>query len=1144
MNNHSQIFQTESKSRWTGFKWAGRLLLFFLVLAALLAVIGTSNVWNPDVPLEQRAMKKFLTGSVPLYRESKLGKQYRGIRRFIEDRWLKGQGNGQKNTVLHFSKSPYFSDTLGIRAAFYVAWDAQSYFSLQRNISKLNLVLPEWFFLDDKADTLRVNIDPKALDLIQKADVAVMPMLTNNINQIWRGDVVHRIITNPAKRERLISDLIKNLKVNHFAGVNLDFEELIEKRNEVLTGFLKELYERLHQNNLLITQDVSPFNEDYDYVNLAKYNDYLFLMAYDEHSADTKPGPISSQRWIEAAVDLVAKKVPSNKIVLGMAAYGYDWGQGKSKVENVTYQEALTTARESDAEVVFDGDTYNVSFEYYDSHDSLRTVYFTDAATNFNTLRFATEYGLAGCALWRLGSEDSRIWDFYNKPMTKAALANFDFAEFNKVESNNDVDYIGEGEVLDILATPTDGHITPEIDSTEMLISGEKYDKLPSNYVVKKWGKTSQKKLVLTFDDGPDPLYTRQILDTLAKYHVPATFFLVGLEAENNIPLVKRIYNEGHEIGNHTFTHPNMAEVSARRAGIEMDLTRLLIECITGHSTIMFRAPFNADSEPGKKEELVPVALSRQRNYITVGESIDPEDWQRGEVPNFTADTIFNRVLNIYNAHLKDEDSASIILLHDAGGDRSQTVKATSMIIRYFQSKGYTFTTVADLLHKKKDDLMPAVPKESGYYLLQFNAFIFSIGYYCSHLFETLFIFFMVIGFVRLTIMVYLLLKRRKQVKNISLSPLSKLDAPLVSIIVPAYNEEVNVVSSLENLLKCDYPNFDIVFVDDGSKDSTFEKAQYVFKDHPGLKLYSKPNGGKASALNYGIMKTDAAFVVCIDADTKLKPDAVSLLMRHFFIEGGDKVGAVAGNVKVGNEVNFITRWQSIEYTTSQNFDRKSFAAINAITVVPGAIGAFRKEAIESAGGFTTDTLAEDCDLTIRILKQGYVITDEPKAIAMTEAPETVKQFMKQRFRWSFGVMQTFWKHRDTLFNNNYKSLGWFAMPDMLLFKYIIPLFSPLADVFMLIGLFTDTREKIGMYYLLFVLVDGCIAAVAFLLEKEKLWKLVWLIPQRLVYRWLMLIVLFRSLRRAIKGELQHWGVLKRTGNVKDISTTEEAQPA
>jgi len=244
-------------------------------------------------------------------------------------------------------------------------------------------------------------------------------------------------------------------------------------------------------------------------------------------------------------------------------------------------------------------------------------------------------------------------------------------------------------------------------------------------------------------------------------------------------------------------------------------------------------------------------------------------------------------------------------------------------------------------------------------------------------------------------------------------------------------------------------------------------------------------------------------------------------------------VGAVAGNVKVGNQVNVLTRWQSIEYISSQNFDRKAFAYLNSITVVPGAIGAFRKKAIEEAGGFTTDTLAEDCDLTVRILRCGYTIANANDAIAMTEAPETLKMFFKQRFRWSFGVMQTFWKNRDALFNWKYKWLGWVALPNILIFQYIIPFVIPLADFFMIVGLLTGNASKIGGYYLVFMLVDVAVSILAFIFEKENLAKLFWLIPQRLIWRWLMWVVLFRAVRRAFKGELQHWGVLKRTGNVK-----------
>ncbi|MDE3235070.1 MAG: glycosyltransferase [Bacteroidota bacterium] len=1140
MVNQSQIFQTQSETRWQRFKWSFRIIIFLSVIALTVLFITLKTLWEPDIPLGERAMKKVLTGAIPPYRQSNLAREYRGFRKAIDNRWAKGLGCGQMSNTLNLSTSPLFSDSLGIRAAFYVAWDPQSFTSLEKNISKINLVFPEWFLLDPTADTLYTTIDKKALQFMQKAGVKIMPILSNNYQSVFRGDVTHRILHNKAKKERLINDIVRLLTQYNFAGINIDWEELTETSNEPFTQFQKELYEKLHAQNLLVTQDVMPFNEDYDYKALTHYNDYLVLMAYDEHHDESKPGPICSQKWIEAAVDNMAKDVPPEKIILGMASYGYDWQLHAKKAETITYQEALVNARESDAVVDFDNDTYNLHYQYYDSNDSLHEVHFTDAATNFNTLRFATEYNLAGTALWRLGSEDSRVWDFYNKPMTKRALRHdFNFEDFNSVEAGFEPDYIGEGEILDIVSTPKPGRIRAEIDDQAWLISEEYYDTLPSTYVIRKWGKTDKKKVVLTFDDGPDPKYTPQILDTLAAYHVPAAFFLVGIQAENNIPLVKRILREGHEIGNHTFTHPNMAEVSTKRALLEMDATRLLIECITGRSTIMFRAPFNADSEPGKNEELIPVALSRTKNYITVGESIDPEDWQKGEIPGFNADTIFDRVVSIYNKRMRESTdtndiNGSIILLHDAGGDRRETVKATGRIIRFFQSKGYEFTTVANLLGKKPDDVMPPVPKGSGYALLQFNYVLAEIGSVSGHFIYALFLVFLTLSAIRIFVLGFLAIKQKRKEKLLNTAEdVLTANHPLVSIIVPAYNEEVNAVSSMQNLLKCDYPSFEIIFVDDGSKDKTYDNIFEAFKNEPKVKVFTKPNGGKASALNYGIMQSKADYVVCIDADTKLAPDAVRMLMMNFRDE---QVGAVAGVVKVGNEVNMLTKWQSIEYTTSQNFDRKGFAYANAITVVPGAIGAFRKEALEKAGGFTTDTLAEDCDITIRILRAGYIVANEPKAYAYTEVPESLKQFFKQRFRWSFGVMQTFWKHKDTLFVSAYKNLGWVAMPDILLFKYVIPFFSPLGDLLMIFGLLTENRGKIFLYYLVFLLVDSLIAGLAFLFEKEKPWKLVWLIPQRLIYRWLMIAVLFKAFRRALKGELQHWGVLKRTGNVKDVA--------
>ncbi|MEP6727093.1 MAG: polysaccharide deacetylase family protein [Bacteroidota bacterium] len=1151
--NAYQVFQTANPTRWQRFKWGGRILLFIFLLGIIVLIISLWKDRKPEIPQLNESLKKILQPDQPFAEKNKLTKDYHGFRQFITAKYDRKRNfyqpakyqslsdlNPFLSPLIDVKGRPFSDFPCGIRAAFYVTWNTQSFYSLKNNISKINLVIPEWLFIDPKADTVKSLIDTRGLAVMKQSGVKIMPILSNNFNKVFRGDVVKRILNNAAKKERLINDVIKILTDNNFYGINVDFEELDQATDEPLVAFQKELYEKLHQKGFVVTQDVIPFNDDYNFPELAKYNDYIFLMAYDQFNDGTAPGPISSQKWIEAAVDQAAKNIPSQKIILCMAAYGYDWihGTDRDTVSVVSFQQALTTARESEGKIDFDNDSYNLFYNYYDDEDIVHHVYFTDAATNFNTLRFATESNLSGVAIWRLGTEDSRLWHFYNKDMTREALQQFDFNEFAKVDPISEPDYIGYGEILDIAGLPKTGRITPQVDTAEMLISEENYDSLPSSYIIRKYGQPKGKQVVLTFDDGPDPKYTPQILDILGQEHVPGTFFLVGINAENNIPLVKRIYNEGYEIGNHTFTHPNIATVSTKRANIEMESTRLLIEAITGHSTILFRAPFNADYEPGAIEELIPVALARKKNYLDIGESIDPEDWE----PGVSADSIVARVIQIKKRLDANDINGGIILLHDAGGDtRRETVAALPRIIKYFKDNGYQFTTIADLLHKQRDDLMPPIPKGNGYYLVQLNYFLAEAGYWGGHILSSLFIVFIILSLARILMMAILAAIQHRKAKQENIIPSwasNKTAAPLVSIIVPAYNEEVNAVSSLNNLLKTDYPNFEIIFADDGSKDSTFEKVNAAFKDNTVIRVLTKPNGGKASALNYGIQQSFADYVVCIDADTKLLPNAVSLLMRHFDKQDAtaeNMIGAVAGNVKVGNEVNAITRWQAIEYITSQNFDRKAFAAVNAITVVPGAIGAFRKKALDDAGGFTTDTLAEDCDLTVRILRCGYTIKNDNEAIAMTEAPESIRMFLKQRFRWSFGVMQTFWKNRDALFNWKYKWLGWIALPNILIFQFIIPTIAPLADIFMIIGIWGGNGEKILVYYFLFMLVDAAVSIIAFSYEKEKLSKLIWLIPQRFAYRWLMYYILFKSYRKAIKGELQHWGVLKRTGNVKDV---------
>ena len=489
------------------------------------------------------------------------------------------------------------------------------------------------------------------------------------------------------------------------------------------------------------------------------------------------------------------------------------------------------------------------------------------------------------------------------------------------------------------------------------------------------------------------------------------------------------------------------------------------------------------------------------------------------------ADSIVNRTIRIAEA-----TNASIILLHDAGGkSRQPTVDALPHIIAYFKKRGCKFTTVADLMGKDKETVMPTIKTS---WINSLNFFFAEATYWGSHVLFSFFIVGIFLSVGRMLVMAILAyLQKRKEP-----AALISTVQPAVSVIVPAYNEELNAVRTIQSLLLQNYPNLQIVFVDDGSTDDTYNKVTEYFKTTSNVLVVTKKNGGKATALNYGINISTSDYVVCIDADTQLKNDAVTELMKKFITtDTVMPVGAVAGNVKVGNEVNMITYWQSIEYITSQNFDRRAFDLLNCITVVPGAIGAFKKTAVIEAGGFTSDTLAEDCDLTMRLHRKGYQVHNCTTAISYTEAPETMKQFLKQRFRWSFGIMQSFWKHRDAVFNPRYKNFGMVAMPNILIFQIILPFLAPFADLILVLsliaasmGIIPPSLGNIVLFYGVFTLIDVAGAAIAFSFEKEDYRKLLWIIPQRFVYRQLMYYILIKSFNRALKGELQGRYVLKR----------------
>jgi peptidoglycan-N-acetylglucosamine deacetylase len=587
---------------------------------------------------------------------------------------------------------------------------------------------------------------------------------------------------------------------------------------------------------------------------------------------------------------------------------------------------------------------------------------------------------------------------------------------------------------------------------------------------------------------------------------------------------------EGHELGNHTFTHPNLAVTPAFITRLELDATERLIEAITDRRTALFRPPYFGDAEPTTPDELEPVSLANDLGYVTVGLHVDSDDWLE---PG--AATIVQNVLTA-------RKRGNVVLLHDSGGDRSQTVAAIGPLVDSLRARGDTVVLLSELLGLTRDQAMPPLTAADATSRTFTLAAFFTVGALQTGV-TWLFIVAVILGTIRIVLVLLLAIIHRVRSAR---RGLSRMDfTPHVSVVVPAYNESKVIAMTIRSLLAQRYAGpLDVVVVDDGSPDDTGAIASEAFRGDARVTVFVKRNGGKASALNYGIQRAAGEIVICLDADTVFEPDTIAELVAPL---RDPAVGAVAGNAKVGNRLNLVTRWQALEYVTSQNVDRRAFDLLNCITVVPGAVGAWRRTAVLDAGGFTRDTLAEDQDATIELRKRGWRIAYADRAIAWTEAPDSFRTLVTQRFRWSFGTLQCAWKHRDTLLRRRYGTLGTIAMPNTWLFQLFFTAVSPLADLIFLgsvisVGLAWlehgatfawHTGVQLAAVYLLFLLMDWLAAVIAFMLEPGEERRLTWLILlQRFAYRQLMYWVVVKSFVAAARGGLVGWGTLERKGTV------------
>src|SRR5215469_11117479 len=1102
------VFHDPSGKRWPRFRRT--LQTTGLIFGILLVIVIFAALTGPQLPV----LGLPITAGAATIQTIFTGKEPRNVP-YRPPRETKIKYVRSASPVMHPRAAARAVAGAPLVWGFYVNWDPGSIVSLRLHLAHLTHLVPEWLVLKNGEGDIDDQSDPTVITIAKQANLPILALLTN-YRDGWRSNEIHRILTSPGRTADFIANTRANLEEHHFAGVNIDFEELNARDRAPLARFMQALTNDLHAHGYIVSEDVPVDDPAYDLKSLGNIVDYLVPMIYDEHYENGEPGPIASESFFENHLDRIAKLVKPEKVVAGLGAYGYDWEIGGRGSHEVTFGQVMAAGGTSHGSVEWDQTAENPVLRY-DSGGVRHELWFLDAVTALNQTIAVGDEGFRGVGVWRLGAEEPGLWTV----LKREAWPPDDFkgSQLNVLEADRQAPrHDGEGEILEVTETPHAGARDVANPPTPDGDYSERYTSYPSPYVVRHSGYSKEKLLCLTFDDGPDPAYTPHILDVLRAKHVPAAFFVVGENADAFSAIVRREYADGHEIGNHTYSHPNIATLSPFLQDQQLDATQRIIENMLGVSTVFFRPPYNADSEPQTPEELDPIVRAKRLGYATIAETIDPRDWE----PGITAEKIENEIENeIGNGH--------IILLHDAGGNRNATVAALPHIIDRYLQRGYRFGLVSELAHKSRSDVMPR-PSAEELRFAHIEGGAFDLEARLLQSLGVLFLCAIYLTMARSVIFAVLAILQKRRERRTHYDDAFR---PPVSVLIAAFNEEAVIARTVDSLLRNDYEDMEIVIVDDGSRDRTLEVLRESYGDHPKVRILSQPNAGKSAALNNAIAHASHQVLVAVDADTLFRGGTIARLARHF---KDPRTGAVSGNARVGNKRKWITRFQSIEYIYGFNLDRRALDYLNAITVVPGAVGAWRKDLVLEAGGFGHDTLAEDADLTLAIRRAGYVIRYEQDAIADTEAPEDGRSLAKQRFRWAFGTLQTAWKHRDTLFVPRYGTLGFVALPSIWIFQVLLGCLSPFAEICMAIALFAGNWKTVLAYYFAFFGVELVTGFLAYALEGVPAWDLAWLFFQRIYYRQLMLYVLLRSLLFAIRGRPVGWGKLERKASVAPIA--------
>lgn len=995
-----------------------------------------------------------------------------------------------------------------------------AFLPLTRNCDLVDVIIPERFEISGPGLTLgETAVDAEMLEVLgaikteRGAAVQIWPLV--NLGRDLKAQDFLDGLEDASRRKDLAAEIVLKARGMKADGACLKLQDVKARDAQRVVPFVAELARQAFDGGLELCL-VAPLSDGlWSSAAITALVSKVIVPAYQEPWIGSLPQPLAPLDWFRMQVQELRKQVPRQKLVIALGGHAVDWVSGKAVPERISMAEAMFRISEANAGVEFSPMARNAYAAFVDRAGDRHQIWMLDAASVHNNLRVLDELGVLEVAMPSLGEEEPAYWHALKGEILAGTSSFFAAPEFP-----DNVIYSGDGAFYRLKAAARPGQRVWQVEAETGLIRKLRYEVIPRPLEMERYGAQDPRQIALTFDDGPDSVATARILDALKAQNAPATFFVVGKAALAAPELLQRAIDEGHIVGSHSFSHPHMEDLSPFLARAELSANRSLVEGMIGRSPLIYRPPYVRGPGPISEHEAMVFAALKDEGYYVAGSDIVPSDWA-----GISAEEIVRQVFDGL-----DKGGGNVIVLHDGRSTGMHTAEAVALLVPALRQAGYEIVPLPVLLGMTPEAVMPKVGLTASVFK---GASVSAIGFWFWLLTA---IFWVCILASVLRSLIYLALALRRD----PVYPRSYAGLPSVTVVVPAYNEQKVIVSTLRSVLASDYPDLSCIVVDDGSTDGTLWAVRQAFGDDPRVRVLTQSNQGKWQALNHAFRRIETGIAVCVDADTRIHPDAIREIVRPF---ADSKVAAVAGTVEVADRPGLLTRFQSIEYITAQQIGRRAQEHLNGILVVPGALGAWRVEAVRDVGFYSNETLTEDADLTIWLRRGGFRVAYAERARSITEAPADVASLLKQRLRWSLGNLQTLWKHRGAFAEFGPRRL--FSMIDMVFFGYVLPVLSPVLDVMFLIflsNLYADWRSgqladgldmaNLAVFAVAMVqMVDIALAWTAHRWDGRSGVKLILLVPlMNLLYRPLLYITVYRALWSALSGRLARWNKLRRLG--------------